>query len=107
MAALRHVIENHGLFCAVSSDRASHFFFTVKAGHAAVESSPTDASGTSDEGVGHPDDSDYSPQARGRSERNFATSQGRLPQELRIYNITTVDAANRFLRDSYLEEFNA
>jgi len=25
----------------------------------------------------------YSPQARGRSERNFGTWQGRLPQELR------------------------
>jgi hypothetical protein len=26
----------------------------------------------------------YSPQARGRSERNFGTWQGRLPQELRL-----------------------
>jgi hypothetical protein len=26
----------------------------------------------------------YSPQARGRSERNFGTWQGRLPQELSI-----------------------
>jgi hypothetical protein len=29
----------------------------------------------------------YSPQARGRSERNFGTWQGRLPQELRLARI--------------------
>jgi hypothetical protein len=48
----------------------------------------------------------YSPQARGRSERNFGTWQGRLPQELRLANSTTVGAANAFLRDRYLAEFN-
>ena len=39
----------------------------------------------------------YSPQARGRSERSFGTWQGRLPQELRLAGITTLEAANRFL----------
>ena len=48
----------------------------------------------------------YSPQARGRGERNFGTWQGRLPQELRLRAITTVEAANRFLREEYLAEFN-
>jgi hypothetical protein len=32
LAALRAVIENKGLFCALYSDRASHFFETPKAG---------------------------------------------------------------------------
>ena len=36
----------------------------------------------------------YSPQARGRSERSFGTWQGRLPQELRLAGITTVEGAN-------------
>ena len=40
----------------------------------------------------------YSPQARGRSERNFSTWQGRLPQELRLHDIASVEAANVFLR---------
>jgi transposase len=31
LAALRDVVENHGLFCALYSDRPSHFFFTPKA----------------------------------------------------------------------------
>jgi len=32
MAALREVIEAQGLFCALYSDRGSHFFVTPKAG---------------------------------------------------------------------------
>jgi hypothetical protein len=48
----------------------------------------------------------YSPQARGRSERNFGTWQGRLPQELRLRGITTLAAANQFLREHYIAEFN-
>ena len=49
----------------------------------------------------------YSPQARGRSERNFGTWQGRLPQELRLRGIGSLEAANRFLREHYIDEFNA
>ena len=48
----------------------------------------------------------YSPQARGRSERNFGTWQGRLPQELRLQRIDNVEKANEFLRDHYIAEFN-
>ena len=48
----------------------------------------------------------YSPQARGRSERGFGTWQGRLPQELRLRGITTLEAANQFLQQSYIAEFN-
>ncbi len=49
----------------------------------------------------------YSPQARGRSERSFGIWQGRLPQELRLAGITTVEGANAFLREKYIGEFNA
>src|SRR6266852_2476528 len=48
----------------------------------------------------------YSPEARGRSERNFGTWQGRLPQELRLRQLGTLEAANRFLREDYIAEFN-
>ncbi|MDE3179754.1 MAG: transposase, partial [Acidobacteriota bacterium] len=48
----------------------------------------------------------YSPQARGRSERAFQTWQGRLPQELRLAGIKSLEEANRFLRDRYIGEFN-
>ena len=48
----------------------------------------------------------YSPQARGRSERSFSTWQGRLPQELRLHRISTLQAANGFLTEHYVAEFN-
>ncbi len=34
MQGIRQVIERHGIFCALYSDRASHFFLTPKAGEA-------------------------------------------------------------------------
>src|SRR5207247_902206 len=49
----------------------------------------------------------YSPQARGRSERMNGTLQGRLVNELRVAGITTVAAANRYLREGFLPAFNA
>ncbi len=48
----------------------------------------------------------YSPEARGRSERMFAIPQKRLPQELRLAGITTMDEANRFLRETFLPDHN-
>ena len=46
------------------------------------------------------------PQAKGRVERLFGTLQSRLPIELRLAGITTVEQANEFL-NSYLKKFNA
>jgi hypothetical protein len=47
-----------------------------------------------------------SPQARGRSERACGTIQGRLPQELRHHGITDYDAANRYLQQHFIADFN-
>lgn len=49
----------------------------------------------------------YSPEARGRSERAFATHQGRLPPELALAGIRDRTAANRYLKETYLPRFNA
>lgn len=46
------------------------------------------------------------PQAKGRVERLNQTLQSRLPVELRLAGITTIDEANEFLT-SYLQKFNA
>jgi len=104
MAALREVVERKGLFCALYSDRASHFFETPKAGER-VSAQLTQV-GRALQELGIQMIPAYSPQARGRSERNFQTWQGRLPQELRLRNIRTVEEANRFLREEYVREFN-
>ena len=105
MAALREVVEQRGIFCSLYSDRASHFWLTPKAGERVDRQSLTQV-GRALRELGIEMIPAYSPQARGRSERNFSTWQRRLPQELRIRGITTEEAANRFLRESYMAEFN-
>jgi transposase len=105
MAALREVIERKGVFCALYSDRASHFFQTPLAG-GKVDPQRLTQVGRALKQLGIQGIPAYSPQARGRSERNFGTWQGRLPQELRLREITTVEAANQFLRQEYIAEFN-
>lgn len=105
MAALREVIEQRGLFCSLYSDRGSHFFVTVKVGEPVDKTKVTQIGRVMKE-VGIEMIAAYSPQARGRSERNFGTWQNRLPQELRLAGITKVEEANRFLRERYIGEFN-
>jgi transposase len=105
LAALRAVVEKKGVFCALYSDRASHFFETPKAG-AKIDPHRLTQVGRALHELGIRMIPAYSPQARGRSERNFGTWQGRLPQELRLRGITTVEEANRFLRQEYIAEFN-
>ena len=105
MAGLREVIERKGLFCALYSDRGSHFFWTPRAGEAVDKSRLTQV-GRAMKELGIPMIPAYSPQARGRCERNFGTWQGRLPQELRLARIGTLEEANLFLRERYIAEFN-
>ena len=106
MAGLRDVIENKGLFCALYSDRGSHFCVTMREGEKVDKKRPTQV-GRAMKELGVQMIAAYSPQARGRSERSFGTWQGRLPQELRLAGITTADEANNFLRERYVGEFNA
>src|ERR1700680_1689892 len=106
MAGLREVIESKGLFCALYSDRGSHFFVTMKEGEKVDKHRLTQV-GRAMKELGVQMIAAYSPQARGRSERSFGTWQGRLPQELRLAGITTVEGANAFLRKRYIGEFNS
>jgi transposase len=106
MAALREVIEKQGLFCALYSDRGSHFFVTPKAGEKVDKQRVTQV-GRALRELGVQMIPAYSPQARGRSERSFGTWQGRLPQELRLAGIHMLEEANRFLREHYIGKFNA
>src|SRR6202051_99576 len=106
MQGVREVIESKGLFCALYSDRGSHFFVTPKAGEKVDKHRLTQV-GRALKELAVQMIPAYSPQARGRSERSFGTWQGRLPQELRLAGITTREDANRFLRERYIAEFNA
>ena len=105
MAGLKEVIERKGVFCALYSDRGSHFWLTPKVG-GKVDPHRLTQVGRALRELGIQMIPAYSPQARGRSERNFGTWQGRLPQELRLQGIATLEAANAFLREHYMAEFN-
>ena len=105
LTGLKEVVERKGVFCALYSDRARHFWLTAKAGEA-VDYDRLTQVGRALRELGVRMIPAYSPQARGRSERSFGTWQGRLPQELRLRGIRTVEAANAFLREHYIAEFN-
>src|SRR5437879_2624679 len=105
LAGLREVIERKGVFCALYSDRGSHFWLTPKVG-GRVDPHRLTQVGRALRELGVQMIPAYSPQARGRSERNFGTWQGRLPQELRLHGISTLEGANGFLREHYMAEFN-
>src|SRR5271169_5839741 len=74
LAGLKEVVERKGVFCALYSDRARHFWLTAKAGEA----------------VDH----------------DRLTQVGRALRELGLRGIRTVEAANAFLREHYIAEFN-
>jgi len=44
----------------------------------------------------------YSPQAKGRVERNFGTAQDRLVKGMRVAGVKTIEAANQYLEQEYL-----
>ncbi len=104
-AALKHILETHGRFAELYTDRGSHFCHTRVAGQV-----PT----TEHEGqvsralkvLGIRQILAWSPEARGRSERAFQTMQGRLPQELRVAGIRSYAQANEYLRTQFVADFN-
>jgi hypothetical protein len=105
MAAWREGLEQQGLFCALYSDRGSHFWRTPKGGQKVEHARVTQVGRALGE-LGVRMIPAYSPQARGGSERNFGTWQGRLRQELRLRGIPTVEGANAFLQEEYSAAFH-
>jgi transposase len=106
LRGVREVVAQHGLFCSLYTDRGSHYFETPAAG-ARVSKTVLTQFGRALKQLGIEHIAAYSPQARGRSERVFATLQDRLPKELVLAGISTVEAANRWLREVYLADHNA
>jgi hypothetical protein len=104
--ALHEVIGTHGLFGSLYADRGSHYWITKAANQGIDEETPTQVKRALDQ-LGITLIPASAPEARGRSERMFGTLQGRLPQELRAAGITTMAAANRYLREVFLPAHNA
>ena len=100
------VIAQHGLFCSLYTDRGSHYWLTPEAG-GKVDREHLTQFGQAMARLGIEMIPAYSPEARGRSERAFATHQGRLPRELALAAITDLTTANRYLAEVYRPAFNA
>ena len=103
---VREVVEAHGLFCSLYTDRGSHYWTTPEAG-GKVDKVNLTQFGRAMKQLGIEMIPAYSPEARGRSERAFGTHQARLPRELALAGITDMDAANAYVRDVYRPAFNA
>ncbi|MBI3153911.1 MAG: ISNCY family transposase [Burkholderiales bacterium] len=100
------LIRAHGLFCSFYSDRGSHYWVTPQA-DGKVDREHLTQFGRAMKQLGIEMIPAYSPEARGRSERAFATHQDRLPKELAAAGITDMGAANRYIAEVYLPAFNA
>lgn len=106
LRGLAEVVSKRGLFCSLYTDRGSHYFFTPAEGGRVSRTVLTQV-GRALKQLGIEHIAAYSPQARGRSERMFRTLQDRLPKELALAGITTMEAANTWLREVWLSDHNA
>ena len=76
---LVEVIERHGLFMELYTDRGSHYFFTPEAGGKVSKTQLTQVGRALKQlGIGHI--AAYSPEARGRCDRPFAPSRIACPR---------------------------
>ncbi len=105
LLGVKDVLKAKGIFCTFYSDRGSHYWHTPEVGGKVDKNNPTQF-GIALKRLGIDMIAAYSPEARGRSERAFATHQGRLPQELALNGITDIKAANAYLNHHYMPAFN-
>jgi transposase len=106
LRGLAEVFAAQGLPLSLYTDRGSHYFFTPKAGEKVAKRDTTQV-GRALAQLGIEHIAAYSPQARGRSERVFRTLQDRLPKELALAGIADMAAANRFIAERFLPDYNA
>jgi hypothetical protein len=100
------VIDRQGLFCSFYTDRGGHYFHTPEAGGPVSRTVLTQV-GRALKQLGIEHIAAYSPQARGRSERVFGTLQDRMPKDMALAGVTSVEGANRWLAETYIDQHNA
>lgn len=105
MLGLRAVISRHGIPATLYSDRASWAFVTPKAG-GDVDRDQLTQVGRALARLGIEHIPSYSPQARGRIERLNRTLQDRLVNELRVAGVRTMEAANRYVYERFIPEYD-
>jgi transposase len=103
--AIEEVIKAKGLFCSLYTDRGSHYWLTREVDGKVDKMCPTQVNRALKQ-LGIELIPAYSPEARGRCERQFGTLQGRWPQELRLAGITEMCSANRYVKEILIPRFN-
>lgn len=102
MALMRTYIEKYGIPQVVYSDHGSAYKVNV-GNHEGIKQTQL---GRALAELGIDLIFANSPQAKGRIERNHAIHQDRLIKELRLRKISTMEAANAYLQEEYIPEFN-
>jgi hypothetical protein len=102
---VKEVIEGHGVFASLYTDRGSHYWHTPEAG-GKVDKDNLTQFGRALRQLGIEMIPAYSPEARGRSERVFRTHQERLVKELAKAGITDMKRANTYIRTVYMPAYN-
>jgi len=105
LRGLQEVMETQGLFSSLYTDRGAHYWHTDEAGGKVDKIRLTQVHRALQQ-LGVTLIPAYSPEARGRSERAFRTLQDRLPKELVLAGITEMAAANRYLTEQFLPQYN-
>lgn len=106
LEVIKEVVDTHGTFVSLYTDRASHFAHTPVAGGPFSPDTKTQVDYVLDE-LGIELIRAYSPQARGRGERAWLTMQGRLRQELAKINATSYEKANEYLQKTFIKKYNS
>ena len=102
---LQQILQSHGIPFMFFTDRRTVFEYKQKKAPSTEDDTFTQF-GYACKQLGIDIKTSSVPQAKGRVERLFQTLQSRLPLELRLAGVTTLEQANKFL-NSYIKEFNA
>jgi transposase len=102
---LHQVLNQYGIPCMFFTDRRTVFEYKKKKSPSLEEDTFTQF-GYACKQLGIDVKTSSVAQAKGRVERMFQTLQSRLPIEMRLADVSTIEQANEFL-NSYIKEFNA
>lgn len=100
-------IERFGRMEALYVDRATHFQYQTRKREIAEEPPMSSQIKRALDSLDIQLISALSPQAKGRVERLFKTLQDRLLKEMRVAGISSIEAANRFLDESFIPFWNS
>jgi biotin operon repressor len=110
MAVLWEYLDKNGRMVDVYTDRDSMFAVPRRPGESTDQQREADRLtqlGRALRELGIGSILALSPQAKGRIERSFLTAQDRLVKDLRMAEVSTLEAANAFLEREYWPEWNA